>query len=98
MYVIKIRIHMPEDIVHKYSLHEWEDLLLAEGQIKKEDLPLSYAFVARYLAQLFVEDCPYGMMDQKEWASIGMSEEVTYAGNRLDIPACSFSDVGLKGR
>lgn len=50
MYEYKARVELNDDLVHAYSIREWEEIFSAEGLIDTEDLPLSYAKVAELLA------------------------------------------------
>jgi hypothetical protein len=57
MYTHKITIQVPDEIVHRYSILEWEEHLLANGVVHPDERPLSYGRIAEVLA---VEYWKYG--------------------------------------
>jgi len=50
MYEFKVAVEINDDAVHRYSLLEWEELMLQHGDIELDEAPLSYSKVAQVLA------------------------------------------------
>jgi hypothetical protein len=58
VYKHTITVTLDDDVVHRYSIMEWETLLLRTSAIHQDELPLSYGRIAEVLA---VEYRRYGM-------------------------------------
>lgn len=75
MYKHQITIELLDDVVHRYSIMEWESILLANDSIQHEELPLSYGRIAEILAvELYrYNDAP--AVERHQWKC---TEDTTY--------------------
>lgn len=51
MYKHQITVELSDDVVHHYSIMEWEAILLRTTAVHQDDLPLSYGRIAEVLAE-----------------------------------------------
>lgn len=88
MYKHTIEVTLDDELVHKYSIMEWEELLLGRSVIQRDELPLSYGRIAEILAEEYHK---YGQpYFGAEYGSISSVKETTATkytddnGNTID--------------
>lgn len=78
MYKHQITIEVSDDVVHRYSIMEWETILLSDGIIDRDELPLSYGRIAEILAEQLYKYRYFQGVTGDDWK---MREDTTYTND-----------------
>ena len=96
MYRHQITIELSDDAVHRYSIMEWETILLADGIIERDELPLSYGRVAEIMAVVLFKYRYFHGVDTNEWKC---TENTTYTNKngfstnvKITVPLLAMPD------
>jgi hypothetical protein len=94
VYRHEIKIEMPDDIVHKYSIMEWETILLADAIITRDQLPLSYGAIAEIIAVELYKYRLFRGVDDNDWKCQETTSYVNDKGftTNVKLPSTLFSD------
>lgn len=78
MYKHQITIEVDDNVVHRYSIIEWETILLSDGVIDRDELPLSYGRIAEILAEQLYKYRYFQGVNSTDWK---MKEDTTYTND-----------------